>query len=97
MMNDDAQFFLSESIRYARQLPVNDCLRFLRGMLDNLDGGSAGADLRSIIAQLSASDAQLELIQIGQLRLGMNTIHPVAPHKIPGTETDTAGSEGKLA
>lgn len=85
-MNEDEAFFFGEAIRHARSLPLNMCLQFLQGMLAAMEEDHATTKLiRSIIAQLTASDAQLDLIEIGQLRLSIDIdSHKPPPRRQPG-------------
>jgi hypothetical protein len=88
MRSDEEAFFFSESIRQARRLPLSECLDYLRGMLSVMrEDHEAAAEIRSVIAQLTGSDAQLELIQIGQIqrRLGLDQdTHRPDRHRRPG-------------
>ena len=82
MRSEDELFFFSESIQQAREKPLAQCLQYLRGMLEAMQQDHAAAKiLRTIIAQLTSSDAQLELIQIGQIqmRLGVDSTSIYAP------------------
>lgn len=65
---DSYQYFIAESIRHARSLPFADCIRFLAGMLAALPEDSI-PQVREVHAALVECDAQLDLIQIGQLKL----------------------------
>jgi hypothetical protein len=81
-MTQNELFFFEESVRHARTLSYQQCLSFLRGLLFAVGEHPGAGDLRTIIRQMSASDAQLELIQIGQLRFETNGV------------THTKGPEG---
>jgi hypothetical protein len=70
-MTLDECAFVSESVRYARTLPYTGCLQYLRGMLKACGDLDALGDVREIVQQLSDSDAQLELIASGQLKLNL--------------------------
>lgn len=69
-MNENEQFFISEAIRHARSLPFGDSLRFLAGFVRALeDRHPAKPAITVAHGQLSACNAQLDLIQLGQLKL----------------------------
>jgi hypothetical protein len=72
-MDENEQFFIEETIAYARALSFTDSLRFLRGLLTAIGKDHpAWRKLRASVAALESSDAQLELIQKGGLRLGVD-------------------------
>lgn len=76
-MNEAQVYFMAESIRHARSLPFSDCIRFICGMLDSLHEDGAGvAELRKTYRALVESDQQLELIQVGQLKLNLASAKP---------------------
>jgi hypothetical protein len=73
-MNEDETFFLGESVRHAKTLTVGDCTRFVAGMIFALgETHPAIPRLRRVVTQLMDSDAQLELIKLGQLKLDLET------------------------
>jgi hypothetical protein len=68
----DEQFFISESIRHARQLPLPDCARYLCGFWAAIGSAHPAAPaISSVCDSLRSSDQQLDLIQLGQLRLNL--------------------------
>lgn len=88
-MNADDRFFVTESVRYSRSLPYVDCLAYLRGMLRSCGDQEIVADLRVIVSRISASDAQLELIAAGQLKLPFEP-PAAAPRRSPSSRKHTA-------
>ena len=77
-MDEKEQYFISESIAHARSLSLPDCIQYLNGFISVLDEGHAAASkLRSIYRALWESDQQLDLIQIGQLKLKLESVRPV--------------------
>jgi hypothetical protein len=76
-MEDHEQFFISESIAHARSLPLPDCVRYLEGFLKSIgEDHPAASTLRSIYQALQESDQQLDLIQLGQLKLKLDAPAP---------------------
>ena len=84
-MDESEQFFVSESIAHARSLPLPECVKYLNGFL-----GALGSDhpvvahLQPVFESLHDSDQQLDLIQIGQLKLKLNLDGPRRPHRKDG-------------
>jgi hypothetical protein len=77
-MEDDELFFFAQAIQLARKQPISECLKFLRGLLALISEGNQYRNryrsaLARAISQLGAGEAQLELIQIGQLELDLPT------------------------
>ena len=71
-MDEKEQFFVSESISHARTLPLPDCIRYLEGFIAVIGARHpASPRLRSIYRALVDSDQQLDLIQLGQLKLDL--------------------------
>lgn len=69
-MNEAEEFFVCESIGRARELPLPDAIKFLRGLLSVCgDENEAVSVIRSNFTHLSESDRQLHLIQTRQMRL----------------------------
>jgi predicted DNA-binding transcriptional regulator YafY len=65
----DELFFLAEAIRHARTLPLIECRQFLNGMITSLTGAHpARRRLSLTIESLDSSDAQMEMMQVGQLK-----------------------------
>ena len=72
-MDDNEQFFVSESVELARSLSLPDCIRYLDGFLNAVGAAHpAAASLRAIYRSLRNSDQQLDLIQLGQLKLDLH-------------------------
>jgi hypothetical protein len=69
-VSEAEKFFIGEAIRHARLLPFADCLEFLRGLAESIgDEHPAKQAITGVLAQLTATDAQLELLQVGQTQL----------------------------
>lgn len=68
-MIDPREYFLQEAIAHARTLPLKDAVVFLRGLLECGQESKAMGAVRSLFLLLSESDRQLELIELGQLKL----------------------------
>jgi hypothetical protein len=68
-MSDPVEFFITESIAHARQMPTKDAVIFLRGLLQSSLESPAIDRIRAAFIALSESDRQLELIQSGQMKL----------------------------
>jgi hypothetical protein len=70
VMDEKEQFFVSESSAHARSLPLPECIRYLEGFISVIGARHpAAARLRSIYRGLVDSDQQLDLIQLGQMKL----------------------------
>jgi hypothetical protein len=70
---DAEAFFITQSIAYARSLPLKDAGPYLRGMMgvcQEMNGLSE--TVRKAAAAVSESDRQLQLIETGQLKLALN-------------------------
>lgn len=75
-MNKAELFFIQECVAHARtNLPLREALTYLSGMLTICGDNPAVSAVRNAFIQMSDSDRQLELIQMGQLPL------PLQPHK----------------
>lgn len=71
-MDETQQFFVSESIRHAKSLPYTECLRYLGALIDSLQADHpVHAPLATVHVAMLANDQQLELIQMGQLKLDL--------------------------
>jgi|GEM_PF-2764959 len=69
-MQPDELFFIAEAVRHARSLPFSNAVRFINGMLLSLNAEhGAITDLRSTLNKMVASDQQLDLLQLGQMKL----------------------------
>lgn len=69
-MNDDEQYFIAETISLARGMSFGDCLRFVRGLEACIDKAHPAApQFKMTLDGLVSSDAQFELLQLGQLKL----------------------------
>lgn len=72
MITDSELSFIAEASRHAQTLPVGQCARFIRGVIEALgEEHPAVPRFRRAVAGLMDSDQQLELIQIGQLKLNL--------------------------
>jgi hypothetical protein len=72
MDEQDEQFFVSESIRHARELPLQNCTRYLCGFSAAIGTAHPAAPaIRSVCESLRSSDQQLDLIQLGQMKLDL--------------------------
>jgi hypothetical protein len=77
MMNEAESFFVAQSITHARTLPLSDCVKYLRGLLDAIGKNHpARRSLSTLYTALHISDAQMDLIEIGQLKLKLDTPAP---------------------
>lgn len=65
------QFFISEAAKHTRGLSYRDSREFLRGLLLVCGDAAEVAALRDILRTLDTTDAQLELIASGQLKLDL--------------------------
>lgn len=72
-MEEREHFFISESIEHARELPLRDCIKYLKGFLMILGDHPAKAAVNTVCETLSSTDQQLDLIQIGQLKLALGS------------------------
>lgn len=73
MDEQDEQFFISESIRHARGLPLEDCTRYLCGFSAAIGSGHpASPGINVACESLRATDQQLDLIQLGQMKLDLD-------------------------
>lgn len=62
---EDELYFFAESIDTARELPVHECLKFLRGMC-KVAGDTEWIDgLRAVVIAMNTCNDQLDLLQIG--------------------------------
>jgi hypothetical protein len=74
-VSENEQFFIAEAISHARDLSFTECLRFMRGFTASISESHPSAPLlKSALAQLSATDAQLELLQVGETQMEFNGI-----------------------
>lgn len=72
-MDENELLFFGESVRHAQSLSLTECVRFLTGMLAAVGGTHpSAARLRLALSNLTNSDAQLELIALGQLKLPLD-------------------------
>lgn len=63
------EFCLIESVRSARDMSFQDSVRYLRGLVLIAGDHEAAHSLRQTVIELCETDAQLELIASGQLKL----------------------------
>lgn len=71
-LGQDEHFFLAEIIRHAKSLPFAECRQFLSGCITSLHGAHpARRRLSLVLEALDATDNQLELLQIGQLKFNL--------------------------
>jgi HD-like signal output (HDOD) protein len=56
------QFFIAESIKLARSMPISEARVYLAGLLDALGETPESHDVRHAFTLLDASDRQLELL-----------------------------------
>lgn len=61
---ESTQYFVSESIKLARQMNLPDARHYLRGMLNLIGDVEEAHDIRDAAILLDQSDRQLELISI---------------------------------
>ena len=70
---DAETFFITQSIAYARSLPLKDAGPYLRGMMGVCrEIRNVSETVGKAAAAVSESDRQLELIETGQLKLALN-------------------------
>lgn len=62
MSNSDQSFFVSESVKLAREMNLPDARRYLRGLLEIAGDSPEVEDVRHAAVLLDQSDRQLELI-----------------------------------
>ncbi len=76
-MSEAELFFIGESIRHARTLPIAEALDFLDGLIETA-GKDHPAYMRLVLARdhFTSGDAQLELIAAGQLKLDLTSDRP---------------------
>jgi hypothetical protein len=68
-VSDDELFFLAEAISHARSLTFGECLQFMRGLQATLgDAHPAKPQVQAVLAKLTETDAQLELLAVSQLK-----------------------------
>ena len=67
-MTENQKFFLEQSLFFARSLSYHDCLRYLEGLLASCHDEPQVNAVRQVFVEMMHSDAQLELIQTGQLK-----------------------------
>jgi hypothetical protein len=67
----DVEFAIREIVRHARGLPLADAIRLLTGFVLLAGDIQEVHALRAALIPLQASDAQLELIASGQLKLNL--------------------------
>ncbi len=72
-MTGDEKFFLAESIRHARTMPLAEGVRYLRGMTMMSGDFDGLSQLRQIVRNLVDADSQLELFASAQMKLPLNT------------------------
>jgi hypothetical protein len=76
-MDENEQFFVSQSIDHARSLPLQQCIQYLKGFLSTIGNDHpVAANLHPVYQSLRDSDQQLDLIQIGQLKLNLGAPAP---------------------
>ena len=70
---DAETFFITQSVAYARTLPLKDAGPYLRGMMGVCREIRGVSEIvgKSAIA-VAESDAQLQLIETGQLKLALS-------------------------
>ena len=73
-MIPDERFFVTEAVRFARTLPYDEALKFLRGMMKTCGDVEEIGEVRKLVVQMTANDAQLELIASGQLTFGLDAV-----------------------
>jgi hypothetical protein len=66
------EHLIHQNIRLARKLPLPDAVLLLRGLLELCGDTAAAYEVRVIYTQLSESDRQLALFEIGQLKLSLD-------------------------
>ncbi len=69
--SEDIAFYRATTAATARTLPLADALRFLHGALIVAGECPQMEEVRRVYIGLQASDAQLELIASGQLKLNL--------------------------
>jgi hypothetical protein len=69
MMNTPEEYFLNESLAHARDLPLKDSVRYLKGLCLSVKDETFADRVRLYMTNLSETDMQLHLIQTGQLKL----------------------------
>lgn len=70
-MSDASDFFEAQVVLHARTLSVPEARRFLRGLLESIEG-DAFANIRLAYTNLCIADDQFELIAHPQGRLPFN-------------------------
>jgi hypothetical protein len=70
-MTDAQGFFVSDSVARVRELKLSKSVLFLRGMMESVEDEDIRSQIGPIYISLSESDRQLELIQLGQLKLDL--------------------------
>jgi hypothetical protein len=93
-----AEYFVYEAAAYARSLPLPDCARFLRGMLESVPDEQLTGKLRTLFPVVFECDRQLELIATGQMKLGLDEPETLTPDR-ERIAASTAGDrqDGSLA
>jgi hypothetical protein len=61
-----SEYFISESLKLARQLNLPDARAYLGGMLDLIGECEAANEIRRAFVLLDESDRQLELLATGK-------------------------------
>jgi hypothetical protein len=62
------KFFLEQAITFGRSLPVKDAVVYFRGLVLSCDDSDAVCQVRKLVASLSETDRQLDLIATGQTK-----------------------------
>ncbi len=63
-MSEATQFFLSESMKLARELPMSEARLYLRGFMELACDSPEADSVRKAAIRLDQSDRQLELLII---------------------------------
>jgi hypothetical protein len=88
VIGDEEHFFISESVRHRKALSYPDALKYLRGMLRTCGDLEELGDVRRLVSSMTANDAQLELIESGQLILDLqNGSNPARRRKMGGRKS----------
>lgn len=72
-MDEAQKFFFAECAARARELPLSDAVKFLRGWSVSCEDSPEQESVRRILVALSESDRQLELIKTGQMKLQLGS------------------------
>jgi hypothetical protein len=71
-MKEPQEFFIAESMRLARSLPLPDAIRFLNGFCVSCSDAPRLSHVRKILIALSESDKQLERMATGEINRPLN-------------------------